>query len=141
MGVLQIYDQQCNLNDYPPNYGTSECKAWDESLTFFGCGTGSLQEPDFCKKKWCYVDLNCTAPDTVFSTINRDIGYSYITCGDMVAGGLDGTEEFREAEELDCEAILAERAAAEAAAAAIPANSILNVPQTAMITVGEGVDA
>ena len=103
------------------------CAAWDAELAFFQCGPG-LANPDFCNKKWCYVDLSCTAPDTVFSTINRDIGYSYMACGDMVAGGLDGTEEFREAEELDCEQILADRAAAEAAAAAAAASSLLSAP-------------
>ena len=51
-----------------------------------------------------------------------------MACGDMVAGGLDGTEEFREAEELDCEQILADRAAAEAAAAAAAASSLLSAP-------------
>ena len=99
------------------------CAAWDAELEFFGCGLENA--PDFCSKKWCYVDLECTAPDTVFSTINKDIGYSYMACGDQVAGGVDGTEEFREAEELDCEQILADRAAAEAAAATY---SPLNVP-------------
>ena len=92
------------------------CAAWDADLDFFQCGPG-LPNPDFCNKKWCYVDLSCTAPDTVSSTVNRDIGYSYMACGDTVAGGVDGTEEVREAEELDCEQILADRAAAAATAA------------------------
>ena len=97
--------------------------------------------PDFCKKKWCYVDLSCTAPDTVASTINREIGYSYMACGDMVAGGVDVTSEFiEEPVEQDCKQILADRAAAEAARLA-SANSLLNVPQSAVIMVGDGMNA
>ncbi|GMH60690.1 hypothetical protein TrLO_g902 [Triparma laevis f. longispina] len=71
---------------YPPHYGSTECKAWDEDLEPFcadSSGNSLAHAPDWCADHFCYVD-----PNNCDSIVSRsgmfpdvELYYSYATCG------------------------------------------------------------
>lgn len=70
---------------YPAHFGT-QCQAWDIKR-YPGCD--AEKPPDFCSKKWCYVDpCKCRiAPAPKRSSLNfsyqgAPLYWSYATCGD-----------------------------------------------------------
>jgi len=74
--------------EYPANYGSGACAAWDSGL-----------EPDCadtnegsCAAMWCYVSPDCEASDVAVSSLNDEISYSYATCGDMVESAVEDEE-------------------------------------------------
>ena len=74
--------------EYPPNYGSGVCAAWDSGLEP-DCADDS---EDFCAAMWCYVSPDCEASDVTVSNLNAEISYSYATCGDMVEAAVEDEE-------------------------------------------------
>jgi len=73
---------------YPADVGAT-CKAWDAGRR--GECTGSATQPDWCAKKWCFVDpcqCNLAQPPTATSYIKgalfqgNPLYYSYEACGE-----------------------------------------------------------
>eukprot|EP00931_Biecheleriopsis_adriatica_P021251 TRINITY_DN1394_c0_g1_i6.p1 TRINITY_DN1394_c0_g1~~TRINITY_DN1394_c0_g1_i6.p1 ORF type:complete len:624 (+),score=112.37 TRINITY_DN1394_c0_g1_i6:925-2796(+) len=73
---------------YPADTGT-ECKTWD-LINHPACSGNKTEIPDWCEKRWCYVDpcscsldtppkISSYLPEATFS--GRTIYYSYDTCG------------------------------------------------------------
>ena len=70
--------------EYPINYGTTECSAWDLELQP-DCAdeNGPLEDaPEFCPDEWCYIDQNKCSQGAVKSTLfpDSDLYYSYDVC-------------------------------------------------------------
>jgi len=93
---------------YPVDLG-STCKAWDEDSSP-ECKGGSA--PNWCKKKWCYVDpcecdlakgpFPATYGDGKWSVDGRKTYYSYVTCGETNSFGA-GDKKFERPEKCPAE--------------------------------------
>ena len=46
---------------YPDGYGMEGCKAYDEKSLLMGCHVAN--PPEFCRKPWCYVDMELCPMD------------------------------------------------------------------------------
>ena len=64
-GFVSWIDTQCTTHEYPADFGTGSCKAWDEGMAPFCDGPNP---PAHCAKKWCFVSSACTAADLLDST-------------------------------------------------------------------------
>ena len=96
---LTVYEPTTNMDDdfvvvvfngmevqYPGNYGTGICMAWDAMLFGAGCadmeGTVLDDAPGYCAEPWCYVGNDCTLFDDVtVSSYFPQVSYSYGACG------------------------------------------------------------
>ena len=76
---IEWRDPQCNIYEYPATYGAEGCKDYDAGMAPNCDGDNP---PDFCSKKWCYVDISCTASDLLRTNLpGVTLGYSYMICG------------------------------------------------------------
>jgi len=87
--------------EYPANYGSGVCAAWDSGLEPY-CADDS---ETYCAAQWCFVSSECEASDTTVSNLNAEIAYSYATCGDMAdfpdVGEVADEEETEEEAEVE----------------------------------------
>eukprot|EP00927_Polykrikos_kofoidii_P059598 TRINITY_DN54744_c0_g1_i1.p1 TRINITY_DN54744_c0_g1~~TRINITY_DN54744_c0_g1_i1.p1 ORF type:complete len:1022 (+),score=121.94 TRINITY_DN54744_c0_g1_i1:51-3116(+) len=68
---------------YPSNYGTSECRAWDQGVAPH-CVGSPADTPDWCDDRWCYIDPNDCAGVSIGKSQyfpSKFLLYSYETCG------------------------------------------------------------
>ena len=90
---IEFTDADGEVHEYPIDYGTAKCEAWDSGLAP-DCADN---EADFCEAQWCYVDATCEAEDTTISALNPEISYSYLTCGNDASGNDPDAEDAMEA--------------------------------------------
>ena len=77
----------------PLDYGSSECRAWDNASWNSAClaADGSVRDSgaaEWCAASWCYVDKrNCERPmdpaDVEPGSASSGLFYSYETCGNL----------------------------------------------------------
>ena len=102
VGMLDVFDGQCNALMLPMNYGTEECMAWDAD----NCAD---EGAEYCEAEWCYVNDDCMAEDKQKSGLGSPFYFSYMACGNEVE--LEASSEESKTQEQCMEE------AAEAAAA------------------------
>ena len=90
-----VYRTDDGGNLYPTDYGTRECRAWDELLPPSCADTqGHVlpEAPAWCRSKWCYVNPACNRthedvkPSRYFVEYYGEknvLWYSYNLCGDI----------------------------------------------------------
>ena len=71
--------------NYPANYGTAQCSAWDEFLPDFcadAFGVPLDDAPDYCTQSWCWVSAETCLTGVFESDYFPDSGlsYSYLAC-------------------------------------------------------------
>jgi len=65
-----------------PGYGSSMCSTWSSSTLYPECGGQSLQ-PEWCTRKWCYVNPSLCQRRSVGSPEFPGLSYSFETCGNL----------------------------------------------------------
>lgn len=102
MGYLSVGDYE-----YPPNYGLTQCAAWDQPLQP-DCadeeGMPLEDAPEYCAQSWCYVDSETCSTGVTASNLFPDAGlyYSYDSCAAAAMEGEEADAE-EEGEEADDE--------------------------------------
>ena len=99
--------------DYPPNYGSTFCQAWDEELQptcADESGDPLADAPATCSLQWCYVnELTCltgTEASTAFPDV-EGLSFNYKACAlradeggdDADEGAQDGDESAQDGDE------------------------------------------
>jgi len=73
---------------YPFDYGTRECRAWDQSQAYSCADSNGMpwsNAPSYCTDLWCWVDAGqCSLlPSTSNMFEGVSFAYSYETCGSI----------------------------------------------------------
>ena len=78
-----------NGDCYTVDFGADSCQTFDKIENTTGCAkSDGNQKPDWCQRRWCYVDPeNCQKPNSASSFFgqksNNTQYYSYETCGNL----------------------------------------------------------